>query len=99
MRALTESGTFVTNADLERTEYVLWMGTYPGSTGKSFQGISKRTMEAVQSGRAKMVVFDPVLSGGCVTPGNDGITWVSMKPATNGALCSGMVRWILENRA
>lgn len=96
---LTESGTYDTGADLENCEYALWMGTFPGSTGKSFQGISKRTLDALATGRATMDVVDPVLGSGCVTPTIPGIRWVPIRTATNGAFSSAIVRWMIENNA
>lgn len=75
------------------------MGTFPGSTGKSFQGIAKRTMGALTSGRAKMDVVDPALGSGCVTPTVGNINWVPIRTATNGAFSSALVRWMIENNA
>lgn len=75
------------------------MGQFPGGTGKSFQGISKRTMAALHSGRAKMDVFDPALANGCVTPTTPNITWHPIRTATNDAFGSALVRWMMEHKA
>lgn len=84
--------------DLVDGEYVLWMGTYPGATGKSFQSISKRSFGSLNAGTMKMDVFDPVLANGCVTPTAPNITWHPTKPTTTNALILGMLRWIIENK-
>lgn len=78
---------------------MLWLGTQPGSNGKSFQGIAKRTLENVHRGTCKLDVFDPVLGNGCCNPLDKNITWHPIKTATNGALALGMIRWMMENDA
>lgn len=101
----TSTSTFAANggysmrSDIENAEYILWMGTFPGATGKSFQGIAKRTMDALQSGRAKMDVVDPALGNGCVTPTAKNINWVPIRSATNDAFTAALVRWMIENDA
>lgn len=74
------------------------MGTFPGSTGKSFQGIAKRTLDSLQNKGAKMDVFDPVLGSGCITPTAKNITWIPIRTATNSALTCGIVRWMFEHK-
>lgn len=98
MRALTDTGNAL-EPDLEECEYVLWMGTFPGSNGKSMQSIAKQVAERLAQGKCKMDVIDPVLGNGNVTPTMEGINWIPIKPATNGAFCSAVVRWMIENDA
>ena len=93
---LTESASRNTQCDLENCEYVLWMGTFPGATGKSFQGISKRVLTRLQAGECTMDVLDPVLGNGCVTPTTKGINWVPIKTATNSAFTLGMIHVMLD---
>lgn len=78
---------------------MLWLGTAPGSNGKSFQSIAKRSLENVRRGNCTMDVFDPVLGNGCCIPTEKSITWHPIKTATNGALALGMIRWMMENDA
>lgn len=58
-----------------------------------------RAVDALESGRCKMDVVDPVLSNGCATPAQTGITWHPIKPATNAAFALGMLRWMFDNDA
>lgn len=94
---MTESATRNTQPDLEEGEYVLWMGGFPGATGKSFQGIAKRTFELLKSGKAKMDVLDPVLGNGCVTPTIPNINWVPTKTATSAAFSLAVIQYALDN--
>ena len=97
--AFTEKRTSSVDSDLDYAEYVLWMGTFPGASGNSFQGISKRSAVRLQSGEMKMDVLDPVLCGGSVTPTMPGINWVPIKPTTNAAFSSAIVQWMIDNKA
>ena len=95
-RAMTESATRNTQPDLEEGEYVLWMGGFPGATGKSFQGIAKRTVELLKTGKAKMDVLDPVLGNGCVTPTLPNINWIPTKTATSSAFSLAAIQYALD---
>ena len=75
------------------------MGTFPGATGKSMQGIAKQVAKRLAEGKCKMDVVDPVLGNGNVTPTMKGITWVPTTPGTDGAFCSALVRWLIEHEA
>ena len=72
------------------------MGGFPGATGKSFQGIAKRTVELLKSGKAKMDVLDPVLGNGCVTPTIPNIHWVPTKTATSSAFSLAVIQYALD---
>lgn len=93
---MTESATRNTQPDLEEGEYVLWMGGFPGATGKSFQGIAKRTVELLKSGKAKMDVLDPVLGNGCVTPTIPNINWIPTRTATSSAFSLAVIQYALD---
>lgn len=86
-------------SDVDFCEYLLWMGSFPGATGNSFQGMAKRSTTRLQAGECKMDVLDPVLGGGSVTPGMPGINWVPIKTTTNAAFACGMSQWIVDNKA
>lgn len=94
-----KTGTRDLRSDIEEAEYILWIGCFPGSNGKSYQGIAKRCVEALSSDRCKMDVVDPVLGNGCVTPAQKNITWHPIKTATNTAFALGMIRWMIDNAA
>ena len=83
--------------DVPETEYALWLGTFPGANGKSFQLIAKNVEKRLKDG-IHMDVIDPVNVGGAVTSKEKNITWHPIKPSTNGALVLGMVRWIIDNK-
>lgn len=87
------------NADVEHSEYILWMGTFPGATGKSFQGLSKRVLKRLQEGSCHMDVLDPVLGNGCVTPTIEGITWTPIRTATNSAFSCAAIQWMMDHDA
>nr|WP_255417929.1 molybdopterin dinucleotide binding domain-containing protein [Gordonibacter sp. 28C] len=95
---MAETASNNTQPDLEEGEYVLFMGAFPGSNGKSFQGIAKRTLERLKTGECTIDVVDPVLGNGCVTPTIEGINWIPIKTATNAAFALGIVRKILEDK-
>lgn len=97
--SFTEKRTNGVDSDLDYAEYVLWMGTFPGASGNSFQGIAKRASTRLATGECKMDVLDPVLVGGNVTPTMPGIKWVPIKTTTNAAFSSGVVQWIIKNKA
>lgn len=85
--------------DLEEGEYLLFFGTFPGSNGKSFQGIAKRVFERAQSGECTIDILDPVLGNGCATPTIKNVNWIPIKPATNSAFSLAALQWMMENNA
>lgn len=85
------------HVDCENSEYVLWLGYFPGSNGKSMQGTAHRASNLLASGNAVMDVVDPVLGNGCVTPAQKNMRWIPIKTSTNAAFALGLVRWIIEN--
>lgn len=83
--------------DCENSEYMLWLGYFPGANGKSMQGTAHRASNLLASGNAIMDVVDPVLSSGCVTPAQKNMRWIPIKTSTNAAFALGLIRWIIEN--
>lgn len=94
-----KTGSRDLRTDVETAEYILWIGCFPGSNGKSYQGIAKRAVDTLAAGTCKMDVVDPVLGNGCVTPAQQNIKWHPIKTATNTAFALGMIRWMMENTA
>ncbi len=86
-------------SDVDFCEYLLWMGSFPGATGNSFQGMAKRSATRLAAGECKMDVLDPVLGNGNVTPTMEGINWVPIKTTTNAAFSCAMSQWIVDNKA
>lgn len=85
--------------DCENCEYILWNGCFPGSNGKSMQGIARRVADTLSRGKAIMDVVDPALGNGCVTPSQKNVRWLPIKSATNTAFALGLIRWMIENKA
>lgn len=85
--------------DVDNCEYAIWCGTFPGANGGSVMGDLKRLVANMSEGKTKVVVFDPNLCNGVVTPAQSEATWHPIKPATNTALALGMARWIIDNAA
>ncbi len=86
-------------SDVDFCEYLLWMGSFPGATGNSFQGMAKRSATRLAAGECKMDVLDPVLGGGNVTPTMEGINWVPIKTTTNAAFSCAAAQWMIDNKA
>ena len=72
--------------------------TFPGANGGSVMSDLKRVASTIENKQAKIVVFDPNLGNGVVTPAQDNAVWYPIKPATNSALTMGMIRWIIDNK-
>lgn len=77
--------------------FILYLGGYPGHSGKPMQVIARQTVAASNDGSLKFTVVDPVMAGGSITPTGVNSKWVPIKPATDGALVMAMMQWIFEN--
>lgn len=85
------------SVDIDEAEYILWSGAFPGGNGSNFQYISKHVTERLRTGKLKIDVVDPTLSSGAVTPTMPGITWVPIKPTTNGALYAAIAQIMMRD--
>ena len=94
-----ETGSRSLRPDAIDAEYILWLGTSPGTSGKSYQMLARDTLMNLQKGTSKMDVFDPVLGNGCCIPTEKNIAWHPIRTATNNHLALGMIRWMIENNA
>lgn len=83
--------------DILNSEFILFVGSSPGFSGRPMQLIGRKTTEATVNGKLRFVVIDPVMSGGCIGPGGK-TEWVPIKPTTDGALVMAMIRWMFENK-
>lgn len=88
-------GRFVHRPDLESAEFVLYQGVYPGHSGMGYQGLARKTVNAVKNNNTKITIVDPVMHGGTDIP--EGTNWIPITPATDGAFVMGMLNWIFEN--
>lgn len=83
--------------DLPNAEYVLYMGAFPGHSGKPMQSIGRQATRSIKEGRLKVDIIDPVMMGGIANPALDSVRWIPIKPTTDGAFGMGVIRWIIEN--
>lgn len=96
MSSLYVSGATL-NPDVDETEYVLWSGAFPGANGRNMQAISKHVAQRLKEGKLKIDVVDPSLQSSVITPTMPGVTWVPIKPATNGALYSAIAQIMIRD--
>ena len=54
--------------------------------------------EKLREGRLKIDVVDPTLASGAVTPTMPGITWVPIRPTTNGALYAAIAQIMMRDK-
>ena len=94
-----ETGSRSLRPDAIDAEYILWLGTSPGTSGKRYQMLARDTVMNLHKGTSKMDVFDPVLGNGCCLPTEKNISWHPIRTATNNHLALGLIRWMIENKA
>ncbi|WP_057776098.1 molybdopterin dinucleotide binding domain-containing protein [Cytobacillus dafuensis] len=83
---------------MNHAEYILYVGAFPGHSGKPTQTIARRAVGATTDGVLKFTVVDPVMCGGAVGPIGDKAKWVPIKPTTDGAFVMALIQWIFENK-
>lgn len=91
------AGGNILKPDVDNTEYILYLGAYPGHSGKPMQTIGRQVAIQAAKGKLKFVVVDPVMAGGAVSPIGDASKWIPIKPTTDSAFAMGMLRWMIEN--
>lgn len=96
-KAVTNNSSTFFKPDVLHSKFVLYIGAYPGFSGKPMQLIGRKTVEAVVNRDLKFAVIDPVMSSGALGPGNK-TEWVPIKPTTDGALIMALIRWMFENQ-
>jgi len=85
---------FYWQADLENSEYVLFVGAnlFDGNYGPPNR--TPRMTQRIADGKLKCTVLDPRFTK-LASKAN---RWVPVKPGTDAAFAMGMIRWILENK-
>ena len=73
------------------------MGVYPGHSHLPMQLVGRRTVQAMNDGKLKFAIVDPIMHGGAHGTNLKKSKWIPINPQTDGALLMGMMRWILEN--
>jgi anaerobic selenocysteine-containing dehydrogenase len=85
---------FYWQADLENSEYVLFVGSNLFDANYGPPNRSPRITQRLVDGTMKITVVDPRFSKlASRAPGS----WVPVKPGTDAAFAMAMTRWILEN--
>ena len=83
--------------DIVNSDYILYLGAYPGHSGKPMQAIARQAAIRASEKKLKFDVVDPVLAGGAVTPVGHQTRWVPIRPTTDAAFAMGVMRWMVEN--
>ena len=85
---------FYWQADLENSEFVVFVGASPfeGNYGPSNR--VPRITNGLVSGRLKYAVIDPRLS----KLASKAWKWMPNKPGTEGAIALGLIRYVIENK-
>lgn len=91
------AGGNILRPDVDNAEYILYIGSYPGHSGKPMQTMARQVAVQSSSGKLKFAVIDPVMVGGAVTPIGEASKWIPIKPTTDSAFVMGMLRWMIEN--
>lgn len=91
------AGGNILKPDVENAEYILYIGAYPGHSGKPMQTIARQAAIRSSSGTLKFDVVDPVLAGGAVSPIGGNTQWIPIKPTTDSAFVMGMLYWMIDN--
>lgn len=92
--SFTGGEKFYWQADLENSEFVIFVGASPfeGNYGPSNR--VPRITNGLASGRLKYAVIDPRLS----KLASKAWKWMPNKPGTEGAIALGLIRWVVENK-
>ena len=83
--------------DFANAEFCMFVGTAPSQAGNPFKRQAKMVARGRTDGKLRYVVVDPVLTNATSMAAGDRNRWVLIKPATDGALAMGMIRWLFEN--
>lgn len=85
---------FYWQAELERAEFVLFVGSnvFEANYGPPFR--VPRITENVVEGKMKYAVLDPR----CTKAVAHAWKWLPVKPGADAAVAMGMIRWMLENK-
>lgn len=91
------TGGNILKPDIVNADYILYLGAYPGHSGKPMQAIGRQAAIRAAEGKLRFDVVDPVLAGGAVSPVGGQARWVPIKPTTDTAFAMALMRWMIEN--
>lgn len=83
---------------MNHAEFILYIGAFPGHSGKPMSAIARQVAKQTGEGKLKVVVVDPVLCGGAISPVGKNTKWIPIKPTTDSAFIMGMLYWIMDNK-
>ncbi|SEA39402.1 Molydopterin dinucleotide binding domain-containing protein [Desulfuromusa kysingii] len=83
--------------DLNNAEYVLFLGEYPGNSGKPMQAIGRQASIESNDGKLKFTVVDPVMVGGAVSSVGKSADWIPIIPTTDNSFVMAVAQWIIVN--
>jgi len=84
--------------DFANAEFILFCGTAPANAGNPFKRQGFQVAKRRAEGRLSYVVVDPVIGHSDSMASRHKGRWIPIRPATDGALAMGMIRWIIEAR-
>lgn len=87
--------------DWTNARFGLFIGAAPAQSGNPFQRQGRELAEARarEENTFNYVVVSPILPTSSSLAAGTHNRWIAVKPASDLALCMGMIRWILENHA
>src|SRR5690625_141509 len=86
--------------DWTNARFGLFIGAAPAQSGNPFQRQGRELAEARarEENAFNYVVVSPILPTSSSLAAGTHNRWLAVKPASDLALCLGMIRWILENK-
>lgn len=85
---------FYWQADTEKSEFILFVGSSPFEANYGPTNRASRITSGIEQGRLKFAVVDPRLSKTAAKAWK----WIPIKPGTEGAMALAMIRWVIENK-
>lgn len=84
--------------DFANAEFVIFVGTAPGNAGNPYKRQANQLAKARSgTGSFSYVVVDPVLTHASSAAAGARDRWLPIRPATDGALAMGLMRWMFEH--
>lgn len=83
--------------DYDHSEFAIFIGTNPGLSGISLNGVGRRFADAKASGRFKYVVVDPILRSLTNESSKENGEWIPIKSGTDTAFVFALLQYIINN--
>jgi anaerobic selenocysteine-containing dehydrogenase len=92
--SFTGGEKFYWQADVENSEFVIFVGASPFEGNYGPANRTPRITEGLVSGRLKYAVIDPRLS----KTASKAWKWMPNKPGSEGAIALGLIRYVIDNK-